>query len=167
MANELLKALERRRESNVPSVLLAFEQLSVSDVDLARALSVSQPMVSAWRHGTRPIPRARLTKLLAFLTFLRDRLAQDLPRRGGLILENVRRDLPLPPEDRERVRKWRDKRMLDELLQAEITPDLAPEVGEEAARMRKHVVSVKLEQRRGSEETAPRRQHRAKGGTRK
>ncbi len=127
-----MKALQQHRAKSAPPLMLAFETLGISDADVARAYSVSRPMVSAWRHGTRPIPRPRRIEMLAFLTVARDGFAEDVARHN------------LTPNQPGLVR-WvatqeRNRRVLDKVLQAEITPDLEQEVRDEAARVRKHLV---------------------------
>lgn len=56
--------------------LKRYRQLvGLSQGQLARTLSVSQPMLSLWEAGRRPIPPARARRLLKLLS--------ELPSRAG------------------------------------------------------------------------------------
>jgi transcriptional regulator with XRE-family HTH domain len=63
LASECLKRTIR----NVPSVFRGFEELSLSDKKLAQKIGVSQPTVSDWHSGRKPVSPCRHQQLLELL----------------------------------------------------------------------------------------------------
>ena len=158
-----MKALQRHGEGTAPPVMLAFEALGITDADLARAYSVSRPMVSAWRHGTRPIPRPRRIEMLAFLMCLRERFAEDAAQHFNPALQQALREGGTTPRLRWSAGQELNKRMLDTVLKAEITPDIEREVSEEATRILGEATTADVKARLMRQKTVRGRRARGSG----
>jgi transcriptional regulator with XRE-family HTH domain len=57
---------------------LARERLGISQAAMARQLGVSQPTVSSWEQGTRPVPNARRTAIAELLKVSEDQLTAEV-----------------------------------------------------------------------------------------